>query len=197
MFKIKPFEDCTPRKVLKNIELLSPRIPSLNDPRKGIRKGTNRLRSITTGIIDEEDYYKIEPNLEVLMTEARHALAYAIIIVGHCTQPLTDLIEYKAFEDVVLPEKHRKTSKVYYSNTVTEAVVRHAKAIRVLKDNFKSAPRYRKDGHDYFEDMIEMVCRVAMRPAAGKFARALEAHLGWTRNEKNGVFDHAKVGRKH
>ena len=153
-----------------------------------------RLRAMTLGIVGREDVPKIAGGLSVLQAEAQYAMLAAVAIIGHSTSSLRDLLEYNAFSSVTLPERGREPPEcVLWNDGVNIAVSRHYDAMALLRQATKSAPRYRKQGHDYCQDMLEMCIRCIMRPGIVVFTRLLERELGWPSVEKSGVLSHVNV----
>jgi len=190
-FHLKPFREYRPNLVVEALMDVSPHVTSLAGTRKGIRDAVSRLRSMTLGIVGREDVPKISDGLSVLQVEAEYALLVAIAIIGHSTSSLKDLLEYNAFSAITLPERGSKPPEcVLWNDGVNVAVSRHYDAMALLRQATKSAPRYRKQGHDYCQDMLEMCIRCIMRPGIVVFTRLLERKLGWPSVEKSGVLSH-------
>jgi len=196
--RLKPFSQYNHRLVVDALMDVSPKVFSLKAARRGVGSAIKKLRSIVLGVVAQDDIPKIAPGVATLAVEANYALLAAIAIVGHSTESLNDLIEYNAFETIALPESggHEPVS-VLWNDNVTVAVSRHYAAVSMLRQMRQSAPRYRKAGHDYCEDMIEMCCRTIMRPAVVNFSRFLEKSLGWPSVERSGVLSHVHLTPKY
>jgi len=137
----------------------------------------------------------MEPLAE-LKREAEYALISALTMIGHSTSNLKDYAEYMSFSNICLPMRGGSRGKSVWEQSMQEPVARHATCMDVLRQTVKSAPKYRKKGHDYCEDMLEMCVRSIMRPGVVRFTRTLEATLGWPMVEQSGVLSHIPVKPK-
>ena len=193
-YKIKPFSDYRTSLILEALWSESPRVASFSVVRNGIKSASKKLRSIVFGILSKDDCGDIAKDLVALQTEAEYSLLGAITIIGHATKNLQDYAEYQAFSNICLPMRSSDTTRVMWNDRIKDAVARHYSCMSILKQEMKSAPTYRKKGHDYCEDMLEMGVRVSMRPGVVKFTRSIEKKLGWPSVEKSGILSHVEVG---
>jgi hypothetical protein len=194
--KIKPFKGYRANLVIKSVASIAPRIAALSKFKTGIRYGIKKLTNNVLGIVDYEDMETAAGGIMILQQEAEYALHAAVTIIAYVCAPIQNLAEYNTFSSITLPEKGAKPKRMLWTQNVNEASMRHFKAVAVLRDMCKSAPKYRETGHDYAEDMLVMSTKVLMRPAIVTFSRYLEENLGWTSVENSGVLSHVSIAPK-
>ena len=192
-YKIKPFSSYKTSLVLESFGSTSPRVAAFSPARTGIKRAARKLRSLVLGVISKDDCIEMVRDLRDLQAEAEYALVSAITIIAHSTEELEDYADYQAFSNICLPMRSTKPATITWNDRVKDAVAKHYSCMSVLKEEVKSAPTYRKKGHDYCEDMLEMGVRVAMRPGIVRFTRGLEKTLGWASVEQSGVLSHIKI----
>jgi len=194
---LKPFSKYNARLVIDALMSVAPAVTSLDTPRRGVRKAVKTLRALSLGFLNREDLPRIAPGLANLYVESEYALMTAITIVGYNLETLVDAVEYQTFSDISLPARGSASkSHILWNTNINKAVTRHFQCAEILRRKAKQAPRYRKQGHDYCQDMLEMCCRIIMRPAFVLFARFLETALDWPSFERSGVPAHVKISPK-
>jgi len=196
-YKIKPFSEFKTSDVLDMFSRTSPRVSSFSQARKGIKNAMARLRKIVFGIISQDEAVALMVPLAEFKKEAEHSLISTLTIIGHTTVAIEDFAEYQSLANVCLPTRGQPSKKYAWTRAVEDGIARHYTCMEILRQTVKSAPKYRKRGHDYCEDMLEMGVRVTMRPGVVRFTRTLEDMLGWPSVTQSGVLSHVDVKPKH
>jgi len=187
--KIKPFGDVKASLLLDAMLELTPFVGSYQPARAGIRRAVRRLTNTSIGIIDDTEMQVLEPYLKELQSEGHYAQILTLAILQRCTEKISNQIEYDSFSRVTMPEMGCKPRTLLWNDNVRESVTRHYTAMIGLRQEYKSAPRYRSKDHDYCEDLVERCCRTVIRPGIVRFTREIERLLGWTAVESTGVLN--------
>ena len=194
LVRVRPFGSFKTSDILDCFLIASPRVGSFPTARTGIKNALKRLRDLSYGMVPI--VRDVEHLLVLLTQEAEYAMFSAVATIGLATKPLRDYSEYRAFSNICLPTKAKDQKTEVWSDSVNDAVHKHFSAISALKVTLKSAPSFRKKGHDYCEDMLEMVARIVLRPSLTKFAKSLEQVLGWQSIEKSGILEYVDLKPK-
>ncbi len=188
-FKIRPFSKFKASTAIKALMSCSPVVAAPSSVRSAIRRSVQRLQNMTMGIISIGDAEKILGQLMALHVEAEYAYVSAITIISHATERICDPEEYKTFSDICLPVRGSgpRSKNMLWTQSLNDAVARHFESVGLLRSYAKSIPKWRHEGHDYCEDMLEMCVRIIMRPGITKFSRGMEVALGWPSEMVSGV----------